>query len=286
MIEEARPRLGRGLAALIGDAAPESAIGDRPQRRVPIEHLRPNPRNPRKAFPEESLAELTDSIRAKGLIQPIVVRPIEGDGHFEIIAGERRWRAAQRAGLHEAPVVVVKASERDALELAIIENVQRSDLNPIEEARGYGQLMNEFQYTQQDLASIIGKSRSHLANTLRLLNLPHAVLAMVEAGELSSGHARALLAVADPEAVARRIVDQRLTVRDVEELGQRRADPSLSDEKGSAAAARDPNIRDLEKTLSDALGLKVDIKAKGESGEIRIRYRTIDQFDALCGRLK
>src|SRR5207244_1300804 len=203
------------------------------QRKVAIEFLRPNPRNPRRSFGEVELAELATSITQRGLIQPIVVRPI-GDvpGTFEIVAGERRWRAAQRAGLDEVPVVVVEVDDRASLEFAILENVQRTDLNPIEEATGYERLMQDFSYTQKELAEILGKSRSHLANTLRLLNLPPAVQARVTAGEITAGHARALLAVRDPEAVARRVVAEGLSVREVEAIASSEATPSEAPRPG------------------------------------------------------
>ncbi|TXN60856.1 ParB/RepB/Spo0J family partition protein, partial [Methylobacterium sp. WL18] len=220
--EGARPRLGRGLAALIGDFgdAGQTAKLDgkiEPQRKVPVEFLRPNPRNPRRSFGEAELAELATSISQRGIIQPIVVRPL-GDvpGAFEIVAGERRWRAAQKGGLDEVPVVIVEIDDRASLEFAILENVQRADLNPIEEASGYERLMQDFAYTQKELAEILGKSRSHLANTLRLLNLPPSVQDRVTAGELTAGHARALLAVRDPEGLARRVVAEGLSVREVE----------------------------------------------------------------------
>jgi ParB family chromosome partitioning protein len=289
MADEQRPRLGRGLAALLGDSGPESAIVERGTRRVPIELIRPNPRNPRRIFTDEGLDELANSIREKGLIQPIVVRPIDGDPlHFEIIAGERRWRASQRAGLHDVPVIVINASERESLELAIVENVQRADLNSVEEARGYDQLMTEFSYTQADLSKIIGKSRSHVANTLRLLHLPPRVLTMVESGGLTAGHARALLAFDHPEEVAEIVVDQGLNVRDVEELARERGKDAEvgTGSKRSSEKTTDPNIADLEKSLSNALGLKVVIQHKGDRGELRVRYGTIDQLDALCEKLR
>ena len=290
MVDEQRPRLGRGLAALLGDAQPESAPPpDRGVRRIPIEWLRPNARNPRKSFADDALEELADSIREKGLIQPILARPVDNSGRgFEIIAGERRWRASQRAGLHDVPVVVVSATDRESLELAIVENVQRADLNQVEEARGYEQLMSEFGYTQLDLSKIIGKSRSHVANTLRLLNLPAAVLDLVESNQISAGHARSLLNFENPEAIARRIVEEKLSVRDVEDLARHKDVPDAgADAPKSPTAARavDPNIADLERTLSNVLGMKVEITHKGESGAVRIRYANIDQFDSICDRL-
>jgi ParB family transcriptional regulator, chromosome partitioning protein len=288
MAEEPRRRLGRGLAALLGDAG-EDVQAERPrgQRKVPIEFLRPNPRNPRSQFREEDLADLTNSIREKGIIQPIVVRAIPGVADaYEIIAGERRWRAAQAAGVADAPVVIHEADDKEALEIAIIENVQRADLNAIEEARGYERLGTEFGYSQSDVAKIIGKSRSHVANTLRLLNLPEAAKALVCDGAISAGHARALLAVENPEVVARRIVEDGLTVRDVEALAQteNRASKPTSASRGQNAQ-KDPNTRALEKTLGDALGMTVEINNRGERGEIRIRYESLDQLDAICRML-
>ena len=298
MADENRPRLGRGLAALIGDASADIARPDAPrapQRKVPIEFLRPNPRNPRKQFDEEHLQELTDSIRARGLIQPIVVRALpQMPDVYEIIAGERRWRAAQRAGVHDVPIHLVEANDQEALELAIVENIQRADLNPIEEAGGFDQLMREFAYTQADLAKVLGKSRSHVANTLRLLQLSPSLKAKVGSGLLSAGHARALLSVRDPEAVAEMIISKGLSVRDVERIVQEEAEgvmPPLERKsrgaagKGQAPAQKDADTRALEKTLTDALGLLVEIDHHGESGEMRIRYSTLEQLDGLCHRL-
>lgn len=287
MAEDNKPRLGRGLAALLGDAAEESGASERGrgQRRVPIEFLRPNPRNPRKSFDESDLTDLTDSIRERGVLQPILVRPVPNvSDAFEIIAGERRWRAAQRAGVHDVPVVVIEATDRDALEIAIVENVQRSDLNPLEEAVGYDRLMTDFGHTQLDLSKIIGKSRSHIANTLRLLKLPDTAKAMLADGRISAGHARALLAVQDPDGVAQRIVEQGLTVRDVERLGQPVADQGVKLPK--VTAEKDADTRALEKTLGDILGMIVQIKHRGESGEVLIRYQDLEQLESLCHRLQ
>jgi ParB family chromosome partitioning protein len=291
MAEEAtRPRLGRGLAALIGEVGDEMAVIDRGrgQRRVPVEFLRPNPRNPRKAFVEADLEDLAASIRERGVIQPIVVRPAAGlSDAFEIIAGERRWRAAQRAGLHEVPVVVLEVDDRTSLEYAIVENVQRSDLNPIEEAGGYERLLSEFGYSQTDLATIIGKSRSHVANTLRLLKLPANIQTMLLSGELTAGHARALLAVSDPETVARRIVEQGLNVRDVERIArEEEAGETKSVPLSRPRREKDPDTRALEQALEDVLGLTVAIDHRGQAGELRIRYGSLDQLDSLCRRLK
>ena len=217
-----RPRLGRGLAALIGDAGEEPTAGRGAPRKAPIEFLRPNPHNPRKAFREDELDELAASIRERGVIQPVIVRPVPRIADaYEIIAGERRWRAAQRAGLHEIPIVVIDVSDREALELAIVENVQRADLNALEEANGYAQLGADYKYSHADIARIVGKSRSHVANTLRLIGLPEHSRALLADGKITAGHARALLALADPDAVADRIVARGLSVRDVERLAER-----------------------------------------------------------------
>ncbi len=289
--EAARPRLGRGLAALIGEVGDEMHVVERArgQRRVPVEFLRPNPRNPRKTFTEDDLEELTASIRERGIIQPILVRPVpDVPDAYEIIAGERRWRAAQRGGLHEVPIIAVEVDDRTSLEYAIIENVQRADLNAIEEAAGYQRLMGEFGYSQSDLAQILGRSRSHVANTLRLMNLPESVRERLVAGEITAGHARALLAVPNPEAVARQIVEQGLTVRDVERLGQEEQAPAEGKGPGRprGAAVKDPDTRAVEKALEDVLGLGVAIKHKDQGGEVKIRYTSLDQLDSLCRRLK
>jgi|1186.fasta_scaffold03244_2 ParB family chromosome partitioning protein len=290
MAEEGRPRLGRGLAALIGDAGTEAAAIDRlrGQRLVPIEFLRPNPRNPRKDFKEAELDDLSASIKERGILQPILVRAITGVADaYEIVAGERRWRAAQRANVHDVPIILIEADEKAALEIAVIENVQRADLNALEEAMGYEQLGNEFGYSQTDLARIIGKSRSHIANTLRLLKLPKLSRQMLAEGHLSAGHARALLSVSDPDAVAKRIVEQGLSVRDVERITQQETENSAGRVKTKAPRReKDVDTRALEKDLSDALGLAVSIDSRGERGEVRIRYTDLEQLDALCARLK
>jgi ParB family chromosome partitioning protein len=290
MAEEARPRLGRGLAALIGDAGNEVAAIDRlrGQRLVPIEFLRPNPRNPRKDFKEAELDDLSASIKERGILQPILVRSITGVADaYEIVAGERRWRAAQRANVHDVPIILIEADEKAALEIAVIENVQRADLNALEEAMGYEQLGNEFGYSHGDLARIIGKSRSHIANTLRLLKLPTLSRRMLAEGHLSAGHARALLSVSDPDVVARRIVEQGLSVRDVERITQQETENSAGITKTKATRReKDADTRALEKDLSNALGLAVSIDGRGERGEVRIRYKDLEQLDALCVRLK
>jgi ParB family chromosome partitioning protein len=290
MVEDAgRSRLGRGLAALIGDVGEESAAVDRVRstRKVPIEFLRANPRNPRRIFRDEDLQELSDSIRERGIIQPIVVRAVAGAvDAYEIVAGERRWRAAQRAELHEVPIHLVEVGDREALELAIIENVQRADLNPLEEALGYNELIEQFGYSQTDLAKIIGKSRSHVANTLRLMKLPETVQGMLREGQLTAGHARALLASDDPDRLASQIVDQGLNVRQVEALTQEQSERAGRAPKQRERVEKDADTRALEKTLSDALGMIVTVDHRGAGGELRIRYRSLEQLEDLCQRLR
>jgi ParB family chromosome partitioning protein len=288
MAEQApRSRLGRGLAALIGDVGDESAAIDRArgQRRVPIEFLRPNPRNPRRHYDETELSELADSIRAKGILQPILVRSGGAPDAYEIIAGERRWRAAQRAGLHDVPVLLLEINDKEALEIAIIENVQRADLNPLEEAMGYDSLIEQFRYGQADLAKIVGKSRSHIANTLRLLKLPDSVKKYLADGRLTAGHARALLAHDDPEALARAIIEKGLNVRDVEALAGAQAEARGKQAKRRPRGTKSADVRSLERKLSDALGLVVEINHRSAGGDMRIRYKTIEQLDALCRKL-
>ena len=282
---ESRPRLGRGLAALLGTSADFSdptsiSLG---ARKAPIEFLRPNARNPRKRIDDAGLDELADSIRERDIIQPILVRVISRfPDEYEIIAGERRWRAAQRAGKHEVPIIAIDADEREALELAIIENVQRADLTAIEEANGYAQLGNDYGYSHSDIARIVGKSRSHVTNTLRLLNLSLHTRTLLSEGQISAGHARALLAVSQPDEIADRIVAECLTVRDVERLGGN---------AGKIARAKsgppdvDADTLALQTKLGLMLGAKVTIQRSGESGNIRIAYRNFDQLDEFCRRL-
>jgi ParB family chromosome partitioning protein len=286
--EAARSRLGRGLAALIGDVGDEAAAIERTrsQRRVPLEFLRPNPRNPRRIFSEIELDELAASIRERGIIQPILVRTIRGTADaYEIIAGERRWRAAQRAGLHDVPVVLLEVDDREALELAIIENVQRTDLNALEEAMGYEALAHEFKYGQDEIAKIVGKSRSHVTNTLRLLKLPDSVKAYLNDGKISAGHARALLGEADPEALARTIVERGLNVRQVEALVQEHAASAGKVATPRPRGEKDADTVALEKRLSDVLGLVVKIEHRGHGGELRIKYRNLEQLDEVIRRL-
>jgi ParB family chromosome partitioning protein len=287
--EEKPSRLGRGLAALIGDMGEETEVLDRSrigQRKLPVAFLRSNPRNPRKTFSESELNDLTNSIKEKGIVQPIVVRPTATRDVFEIIAGERRWRASQRAGLHEVPVVVLDVSEREALELAIIENVQRADLDPIEEAGGYQKLIDEFSYTQEELSKVIGKSRSHVANTLRLMGLPETIKLLLRSGKITAGHARAIMNAPNPEQLAEKIAAMGLSVREAEAL-------ALS-EKGKNAVLRprkskvekDADTKALEKALSDGLGLRISIKHQGAGGKVEIIYKSLEQLDELCRRLQ
>jgi ParB family transcriptional regulator, chromosome partitioning protein len=287
--EAGRSRLGRGLAALMGDVGEETKTTEqgRNQRRVPIEFLRPNPRNPRRHFAETELDELAASMRERGIIQPIVVRPVKGAADsYEIIAGERRWRAAQRAGLHVVPIVPLDVSDDEALQLAIIENVQRADLNPLEEAAGYQALMNEFAHSQDAIAKMVGKSRSHVANTLRLLKLPQSVQAYIGDGKISAGHARMLVGQPDPERLAREIVERGLNVRQVEAMAQERAHASGKSVKARQRGTKDADTAALEKRLSDALGLTVTIDHRGQGGVLTIRYRGVEQLDEVIRRLE
>ncbi len=284
--EASRSRLGRGLASLIGDVGAENAVVERnrSQRRVPIELLRPNPRNPRKHFSDAELDELAGSIAERGIIQPIIVRAIRGSEGYEIIAGERRWRAAQRAALHDVPVVIVDATDSEALQLAIIENVQRADLDAIEEAAGYQALIDQFDYAQDDVAKTVGKSRSHVANVLRLLKLPETVKALVHAGKLSAGHARALVGHPQAEVMARAIIERGLSVRQAEELV--RAPGERPSKAARVAKPKDPNTLELEKRVADALGLAVTIEHRGDhGGTVVVAYRDLDQLDEVVRRL-
>lgn len=275
-----KTRLGRGLASLIGDRIDDAGFGvEHDQRREPLAALKPGRFNPRRNFAEVQLEELAASIRERGLVQPLVVRPSTGDT-YEIVAGERRWRAAQLANLHDVPVVVRALSDQEAVEIAIIENVQREDLNAIEEGEGYKLLMDGHGYTQEDLAKVIGKSRSHLANTLRLLKLPDGVQDLVRTGQLSAGHARPLVGRADADALAARAVNLGLSVRQVEALTQERAT------KAKRHKSKDADTRAAEAELHEALGLDVEIrKGKGEKGELRIRYTSLEQLEDVRHRL-
>jgi ParB family chromosome partitioning protein len=283
MAEEARHRgLGRGLSALLGDGEPEMHEADHPSRprSLPIAFLRPNPFQPRRVFDVEELKGLAASIAEKGILQPILVRPTGTPEVYEIIAGERRWRAAQAAKLHEVPVIVRALSDAQSLEIAIIENVQRADLNAIEEAGAYQELMNRFHYTQEQVADVIGKSRSHIANTLRLLKLPESVKALIAEGKLSAGHARALVGAPDPDALAREILAGALNVRQTEKKAK---SPTA---KARPPAAKDADTKALERSLSNALGMEVQIEHQGsKGGTVKIRYRTLEQLDDIIRRL-
>ena len=285
-------RLGRGLAALIGEIDQSAPVGDvRPEpvsadRHVPIEFISRNPRNPRRQFNETELQDLANSIRQHGIVQPVVVRKSVGEG-FELIAGERRWRAAQLAGLTEIPVIIRDVDDRTALEIAIVENVQRSDLNPLEEALGYEQLIADHGYTQNDLGEIIGKSRSHVANSLRLLKLPDPVRNMLYEGSLSAGHARALVLTSDPSALARRIVDKGMSVRDAERLAQNDIKAQSEAKAGPISLPeKDSDTLALERSLTDALGLDVKINHRASGGQVRISYKTLEQLEEICRLLE
>jgi ParB family chromosome partitioning protein len=279
--------LGRGLSALMSDVREEAmpAEGAPPRRadlRVPVEKIRPNAGQPRRAFAQDALEELAASVREKGIIQPIIVRENpEGSGTYEIVAGERRWRAAQMARLHEVPVLVRDLDDSEVLELAIIENVQRADLNPVEEAQGYRQLMDRFGHTQEKLAEALGKSRSHIANLLRLLTLPDEVLTYLRDGKLSAGHARALVVLDDPVALARRVVAEGLSVREVEKLAK--TAPGPAERKApKPPPAKDADTRALEGELSANLGMKVTIDHKDGAGAVSIRFDSLEELDDLC----
>ena len=292
-----RKKLGRGLSALIGDipdapVAPQPAE-ERPEARdrgpvasLPIDLLRPNPEQPRRHFDEAELSELSDSIRQRGVIQPVIVRPDpENPELFQIVAGERRWRAAQRAQLHELPVVIRPLTDQEVFELALIENIQRADLNPLEEALAYSKLIERLSYTQEELARIVGKSRPHLANTLRLLTLPPGIQEFLRAGKLTAGHARALIGAADPDGLAMKAVNEGLTVRQVEALA-RKLPPNEQSKPSRAPAQKDADTRLLEGDLSAAIGMKVRIDhAADGGGEVRIRYGSLEDLDRLCQAL-
>jgi ParB family chromosome partitioning protein len=283
-------RLGRGLAALIGDVGEQSEPDEqgRKPRRAPIENLQPNPRNPRRDFTHAELDELANSIRERGIIQPIVVRAAPGGGDtFEIIAGERRWRAAQRAGQHDVPITIVDANDVQSLEFALIENIQRANLNAMEEASGYLALMDDFNRTQDDVAQIVGKSRPHVANTLRLLKLPEPVQQLVRSGKLSAGHARLLVGQPNAEQTAKEIVAKGWSVRQVEDTLRKdnAVQARAAKREGKDAAAKDADTRALEKRLSDTLGLEVSIDHRGKGGTLRIKYSDLDQLDTVIKKL-
>lgn len=293
-----RKGLGRGLSALLADvsldeapaAAPPPTLTavpggaqPRPNDRIPIDQIRPNPDQPRRDFDEKDLDDLAASIREKGVIQPLILRPVPSGG-YEIVAGERRWRAAQRAGLHDLPAVVRDISDAEMLEIAIIENIQRADLNPLEEAHGYRQLMDRFGHTQERLAEALGKSRSHIANLLRLLTLPEPVLELVRTGKLTAGHARALVTATNPESLARQVIDRDLSVRQTEQLARAAASPTPRPPAAARVAAKDADTRALEADLTAALRLQVTIDHRPgqQAGELRIRYGNLEELDGLC----
>jgi ParB family chromosome partitioning protein len=277
------PRLGRGLAALLGEAAASAAPQGKPETvsDIPIEHLSPGPFQPRGEFDPASMAELVASIRASGILQPLLVRPKPDErDRYQIIAGERRWRAAQQAGLHTVPTLVRNLTDSEAMAAALVENLQRQDLNAIEEAEGYHRLVEEFGLTQERLAEAVGKSRSHVANTLRLRNLPPTVQAELRKGTLTAGHARALLNHPDPAKAALAVIAKGLNVRQTEALL-----PSARRAGTGERAGKDPETAALERDLSERLGLKVDIAFDGKGGALRIHYRSLDQLDSLVALL-
>lgn len=297
--EEKRRNLGRGLSALLGDtgvaaaaavldggnAASPAGAAARGLRTLAISQLKPGKFQPRRQFEEEAIADLVESVREKGILQPILVRPL--DGGFEIIAGERRWRAAQRAQLHEVPVIVREFTDKEALEVALVENLQRQDLSPLEEAEGYRRLVDEFSHTQEELAKAVGKSRSHVANMMRLLALPDPIKAMVDAKQISAGHARALLTAPDPMALAREVVDKQLNVRQTEKLaaGEGKGKTSSGGARAVAGPHKDADTAALERDLAEMLGVKVTLTSHGKGGELTIHYGSLEQLDDILSRL-
>lgn len=289
MSDEAAPKrrapgLGRGLSALLGDAGStqEAAAANDGVREVPITDVFPDPDQPRRTFDDDSLDELAASITARGILQPIVVRPTGGGG-YRIVAGERRWRAAQRAHLHQVPVIVKDYDDNTTLEVALLENIQRADLNAIEEGMAYLRLITQFNHTQEALGKIVHKSRSHVANLIRLLDLPESVRGAVAAGQLSMGHARALLSAYDPATMAAEVIAKGLSVRETERLVKRGLPTKTP--KADAKPVADQDIAMLERQLGDLLGLHVTIAHKGGSGTVSLAYATLDQLDMICQRL-
>jgi ParB family transcriptional regulator, chromosome partitioning protein len=289
MSQPQKKRLGRGLAALLGDDSLETAVPvdaspsaaqAQGLRLLPIDLLVANPKNPRRIFAEDDIESLAKSLKDKGLLQPIMVRA-RGD-QYEIVAGERRWRAAQRAGLHAIPAIIRDLNDQETLEIAIIENVQRADLNPLEEARAYKMLVDQHGYTQQQLADSIGKSRSHIANTMRLTQLPETVLSHIENGMLSAGHARALVATDNAQDLAEKIIKLGLSVRQAEDLSRQ---TTVAAKKTQHAATKDADTRALEKSVAAALGLNVSIDHKGTKGRVTVAYKTLEQLELIAHRL-
>jgi len=295
MMDESKKRssLGRGLSALFGEVMEEQGQAEervRLTRLVPIELVRPGKYQPRRRFDEEAIRNLVESVRERGVLQPLLVRKDEdappGNQTYEIIAGERRWRAAQLAGLHEVPVLVRSLTDREALEIALIENIQRQDLTPLEEAEGYQRLMDEFEHTQEDLARSVGKSRSHVANMLRLLGLPDAVKGLVQDGSLTMGHARALLTAPDPAELAKEVVKRGLSVRQTEQLVRQAQQGGAGETGGGKAVAhKSPDTLALEQELAQALGLKVALSSDGGTGTLTIHYKNLDQLDTVLARI-
>ena len=303
--DDKRRNLGRGLDALFGAAAPAERLRpeaaeqpgapavDRDIANLPVGEIHPGQYQPRRKFDEAELDALSESVRAKGVLQPILVRPHpDKAGEFELVAGERRWLAAQRARLHEIPAIIRDLSDKDTLEIGLVENVQRQDLSALEEAEGYRRLVDEFSHTQETLASIVGKSRSHIANTLRLLNLPDEIKVHLAERRLSAGHARALLGAKDPVALARKIVDRGLSVRQTEKLATneggkppRPRTTKATTTDADADAEKDTDTLALERELSEATGLKVSINHRGESGQMVLHYKELEQLDDLVSRL-
>ena len=294
-----RRSLGRGLDALLGaepetahDESREAASAGRAPLSIPIASIRPGRFQPRRRFDPEEVAALAQSIREKGVLQPVLVRPVAGEpGLYELVAGERRWRAAQLAQLHEIPALVRELADRDSLEVALVENLQRQDLTAIEEARGYQRMIDDFRRTQEEVSEVVGKSRPHVANTLRLLTLPLPVQEMVEDGRLTAGHARPLVGLEGAERLAARIVSGSLSVRDTERLAQKVRDGGWAAFEGKRSSGerggiRSPDLVELEHDLAERLGLVVQIKAKGDSGEVTIRYKSLEQLDDLLAKLR
>lgn len=287
---EGRRGLGRGLSALLGESDAESAAGVDAAaagvREIPIELIQRNPDQPRRRFAEAEIAELADSIREKGVLQPVLLRPAPGmAGEYQLVAGERRWRAAQQAGLRAMPALVRNLDDKQVLEIAIVENVQREDLGPIEESLSYRALIDKFGRTQEEVARVVGKSRPHVANALRLLNLPAEVQTMLADGLLTAGHARALIGSMDPVSLAREVIGRGLNVRDTEALVKRGAPEKKSADPANRRPTKVTDTLDLEESLSEVLGLAVDIRDRGGKGELRIQYTTLEQLDDLCRRL-
>ena len=285
---ETRRGLGRGLAALLGDEPLSENAGDvapRAPQSIPVDRIYPGRFQPRHRFDEDELKALAASIREKGVLQPVLVRPHNDKAHaFELVAGERRWRAAQLAGVHDIPALVRDLTDRDALEIALVENIQRQDLSPLEEAEGYQRLVDEFSHTQEALAKVVGRSRSHVANMLRLLTLPDPVKLMLDDGRLTAGHARALLGADDPLDLARQVVTRQLNVRQTERLAQTGRKAATSRQR--LVPGKSADILALEKRLSEALGLRVTVEDRGGKGELVIRYQSLDQLDGLLAKLE